>query len=116
MSHEDMEVHCCRFDDQDMPLCVGVNGTYGTLRDLMGPEALSLAMYDDPELIHDIAETYRLELREKETVNDGNEDQIEPEITSKVPPLLAKGGYFPNGDHGLQPMVTFPALFPPVMM
>ena len=47
---------------------------------------------------------------EKETVNEGNEAMIEPEIMSKVPPLLADRGYFPNGDHGLQPMVTFPAL------
>lgn len=47
---------------------------------------------------------------EKETVNEGNEHMIEPEIMSKVPPLLEKGGYFPNGDHGIQPMVTFPNL------
>jgi len=45
---------------------------------------------------------------EKETVNEGNEATIEPEIMSKVPPLLEKGGYFPNGDHGIQPDVTFP--------
>jgi len=29
---------------------------------------------------------------------------------SKVPRLLERGGYFPNGDHGIQPLVTFPAL------
>jgi hypothetical protein len=44
---------------------------------------------------------------EKEVVNEGNGHLIEPEIMSKVPPLLAKGGYFPNGDHGIQPWVTF---------
>ena len=44
---------------------------------------------------------------EKECVNEGNEDTIEPEIMSKVPPLLERGGYFPNGDHGIQPLVTF---------
>jgi hypothetical protein len=44
---------------------------------------------------------------EKEVVNEGNEDRIEPEIRSKVPPLLARGRYFPNGDHGIQPPVTF---------
>lgn len=47
---------------------------------------------------------------EKETVNEGNEDAIEHEIMSKVPDLLKLGGYFPNGDHGLQPLVTFPNL------
>ncbi len=44
---------------------------------------------------------------EKECVNEGNEAMIEPEITSKVPPLIEKGRYFPNGDHGIQPLVTF---------
>lgn len=44
---------------------------------------------------------------EKEVVNKGNEHLIRGEITSKVPPLLKKGRYFPNGDHGIQPMVTF---------
>ncbi len=47
---------------------------------------------------------------EKESVNEGNEDRIAWEILSKVPPLLEQGRYFPNGDHGLQPLVTFPAL------
>ena len=47
---------------------------------------------------------------EKEIVNEGNEAMIEPEIMSKVPPLLAQGGYFPNGDHGIQPWVTFPSM------
>lgn len=47
---------------------------------------------------------------EKEVVNEGNEDLIEPEILGKVPRLLAAGRYFPNGDHGIQPPVTFPNL------
>ena len=44
---------------------------------------------------------------EKEVVNEGNEDRIEPELRAKVPPLLEAGGYLPNLDHGLQPMATF---------
>ncbi len=47
---------------------------------------------------------------EKECANEGNEHMIEPEIMGKVPPLLEKGRYFPNGDHGIQPLVTFPNL------
>lgn len=47
---------------------------------------------------------------EKEVINEGNEHLIEPEIMSKVPPLLEKGGYFPNGDHGIQPLVSFPSM------
>jgi len=44
---------------------------------------------------------------EKEVVNEGNGNLIEGEIMSKVPRLLAHGRYFPNGDHGIQPLVTF---------
>ena len=44
---------------------------------------------------------------EKEIINDGNGHLIEQEIMSKVPSLLAKGRYFPNGDHGIQPPATF---------
>lgn len=44
---------------------------------------------------------------EKEVINEGNGHLIKNEIMSKVPPLLEKGGYFPNGDHGIQPLVTF---------
>ena len=44
---------------------------------------------------------------EKEVVNEGNEHMIEDEIMSKVPALLEKGYYFPNGDHGIQPLASF---------
>ncbi len=47
---------------------------------------------------------------EKEVVNAGNEALLEPEIMGKVPALLRQGGYFPNGDHGLQPLVSFKSL------
>jgi hypothetical protein len=29
---------------------------------------------------------------------------INAEIVSKVPSLLERGRYFPNGDHGIQPI------------
>jgi len=44
---------------------------------------------------------------DKEIVNEGNDYLIRREIMSKVPPLLEKGGYFPNGDHGIQPPITY---------
>ena len=47
---------------------------------------------------------------EKEAVNEGNEHLIEEEIMGKVPRLLEAGGYFPNGDHGIQPLVTFKSM------
>ena len=217
LSREDMEHHCKRFDNRERPLVIGAAGTFGTIRSMMGVEAASMALYDDPELIHDIIDTFRENNRryvfplierlrpevvacwedigyktsmlispesfrefcaplyrevadcaracgvpvmtvdsdgcamqlapllvecgfnslypfevhgsndlfalreqfpefvmfgwlEKEVLNEGNERHIEPEIRSKVPPLLAKGRYFPNGDHGIQPGVTFPNL------
>jgi len=215
MSREEMEANCRRFDGRTKPLCIGAGSGYGLIRGLMGPEAASIAFYDDPELVHDIVSFYHRQVRdyafplierlrpeivgmgedccynhgmlvspaqfeeffgdyyrevcdcartngaditavdtdgnameftgvarslgvkaiypyevkagndlfalreqfpdfilfgwlEKETVNEGNEADIEPEIMSKVPALLKKGGYFPNGDHGIQPDVTFP--------
>lgn len=43
---------------------------------------------------------------EKECLNQGNADLIPGEI-SKVQALLPLGRYFPNGDHGIQPLATF---------
>ncbi len=213
----DLERHCRRFDQRDRPLVVGAGGTFGRIRSLMGTEAASIALYDDPELIHAIIDTFRDHNRrhvfplierlrpeivacwedigyktsmlispaqfrefcaplyrevadcaracgvpvltvdsdgsamqllplliecgfnslypfeakagndlfalraryaevvlfgwlEKEVVNEGNQHLIEAEIRGKVPPLLAQGRYFPNGDHGIQPPVTFPNL------
>ena len=214
---ERIDEHCRRFAGRDRPLAVGVSGTWGPLRSLMGPEAGCLVLYDDPRLAEEILEffswhrrtyafplierlrpeivigwedmcynhgllispehfrrfcspAYRqiaavardcavamatvdcdgnvmelvdllaecginclhpfevkagndlFEVRrrhgefilmgwlEKECVNEGNEHTIAREVLTKVPPLLETGRYFPNGDHGLQPMVTFPNL------
>lgn len=46
---------------------------------------------------------------EKEVVNEGNEHRIDDEIRGKAK-LLAKGRYFPNLEHGMQPMATFKGL------
>jgi len=217
LSAEEIEANCRRMDARGEPLCVWAGGTYGCLRELMGPEEASYAFYDDPELVHDIVQWHLDEVRrsqfplierlkpeivsigedlcynhgmilspahfeeffggyyrevcgfsescevpvravdtdgnamdfaplsasygvnaiypcevkagndlfelrrllphfvffgwlEKEIVNEGNEALIEPEIRGKVPRLLEKGRYFPNGDHGIQPMVTFSGL------
>ncbi len=217
MPAPEVEENCRRFDHRTRPLVISAGGTYGRIRSLMGVEAASVTLYDDPELIHDMMETMRdanrkyvfplierlrpevvqcwedigfnvgllispdkfreycssfyrevadccracdvplltvdsdgcaMELApllhecgvngmypfeakggndlfnlrerypefvmfgwlEKEVVNEGKGHLIEQEIMSKVPGLLAKGRYFPNGDHGIQPFVTFPNL------
>ena len=217
MDPTEMKERCRQFDGRTRPLSVGAGGTYSFIRGLMGTEGASLAMYDDPELVHDMTEwhldymrryafpliehlrpeivqmgedlcynhgmllspaqfdgflagyylevcefahaqgvemvavdtdgnmmefarisrplgvdaIYPCEVKagndlfrlreelpdmvffgwlEKETVNEGNEGAIEEEILGKVPALLEKRFYFPNGDHGIQPPVTFPNL------
>ena len=213
---EEFEARCSALDSRTMPLEVHGAGTYGAMRGMMGPENLSLMLYDDPGLIHDIAgwimknarRTFRMVERlqpeifcwgedlcynhgmllsprqfreycgpiyreqcecaeangvdmvavdtdgnieeftgiaetygvnaiypcevkagndlfalreshpefvflgglEKECINEGNEDNIVPEITGKVPALLEQRRYFPNGDHGIQPLATYPGL------
>ena len=212
-----VETACRRLDLRTRPLVVPVGSTWGLIRELMGPEAASTVLYDDPSLAREIVEwqdwkrrtylfplverlrpealqadedncyrggmlispghfrslcapSYRqiasvardcevpmaavdsdgnvMELipllvecgmnalfpfevkpgndlnalrrrfpefilmgwLEKETLNEGNEGAIRTEILRKVPALLQKGRYFPNGDHGIQPLVTFPNL------
>ena len=214
MTRDEMHERAKKIDNRTKPLEIGAAGTYGALRALMGTEGASLAFYDDPELVRDIADYHLRQAREytfplierlkpevvvmgedlcynhgmlvspaqfnefygrhyrevcdcarangaaivaidtdgnamefasvarrygvnaifpfevkagndlfalrkaypdfilfgwleKEVVNEGNEDMIRPEIMSKVPRLLDQGGYYPNGDHGIQPMVTF---------
>jgi hypothetical protein len=66
---------------------------------------------DDPFALRDrFPEIVLFGWLEKECVNEGNASSIRPEILAKVPPLLARGGYFPNGDHGIQPLITFDGL------
>lgn len=213
-SAEQVEEACRKLDDRTRPLVIGLGGTWGLLRGLMGPVAASTVLYDDPELAHDIIDWHQWRRREylfplierlrpeiaqcgedccfnhgmlispkafeefcapayreiagvardcgaemvaidtdgnameftgvveacgvnaifpfevkagndlfalrerhpefilmgwleKEVVNEGNGHLIRDEIMSKVPALLAKGRYFPNGDHGIQPGITF---------
>lgn len=214
LPNDEFDELCKPYDRRERPLCIRMIGGYHFLRELMGPEVLSLSFFDDPELVHEMAawhvnycRTYvfpmieRLKpeivaltedvcfnhgmllspahfdefagplyravgnlvskhstdlfavdsdglitqfadlavsygvnglfpcevkagndlflLRErypqlvlcggleKETINEGNGDSIEAEITGKVPRLLQTGRYFPNIDHSLQPLVTF---------
>ena len=48
------------YKNRDYPLALGgyPHGFFGTLANLMGYEKLFLAYYDDPELVHDILETF----------------------------------------------------------
>ena len=213
LSPQEFDDACKPYENRDDPLVVTMRGAYGFLRAAMGPEGLSLAFYDDPELVHDMASWHLEQLRrytfpvierlrpevvalsedlcynhgmllspghfheyagpmyravcdvaqasgadlvavdtdgnamdfvpiaraygvggmypfevkgrndlfavrrrypdfvlfgwiEKEVANEGNEDMIESEIRSKAP-LVHQGGYFPNADHSLQPLLTF---------
>ena len=48
-------------------------------------------------------------ITEKEVVNEGNEHMIDDEIKTKAK-LLESDRYFPNLEHGMQPMATFDGL------
>jgi hypothetical protein len=43
-----------KFKDRTRPLKVGAGGTWGMVRNLMGPERALLAVYDDPDLVRDM--------------------------------------------------------------
>jgi len=47
---------------------------------------------------------------EKEILNEGNDALIKPEIMNKVPKMIEKGRYFPNIDHGIQPLISYKSL------
>jgi len=214
MPADEMEEHCRQYDDRERPLMIVLLGVQLIVREAMGLARCSLAMYDDPELVHEMAAWHLAQVREttfplierlrpeivligedacynhgmffsaehfrefcgtfygelcdlcrasavdliaidndgnctefievvepygvnclfpceakagndlsalrerypgfvfggwleKEVVNEGNGRLIREEVLSKAPPLLEKGGYFPNIDHGLQEPVTF---------
>lgn len=46
------------YRQRDYPLQLTCGGVYGFTRTVLGDETLMLAMYDDPEWIHDIVNTY----------------------------------------------------------
>ena len=58
----DLDERISRWRSRDAPLILGencaANGFYWRARELMGTEALSLAWYDDPGLMHEIMEFY----------------------------------------------------------
>lgn len=217
MPADEMEARCRPYDERSRPLFIHARGFYSFLRGLWGDEDVGYALYDDPELIHEMCAwngrqnreyvfplierlkpeavvmgedlcynhgmllspdqfdlycgayyrelcdcarangvslvavdsdgnvmeyvplaarygingLYPCEVKagndlfalrrqlpdfvlcgwlEKEVVNEGHEGLIREEILRKVPPLLQQRFYFPNGDHGIQPPVTFPNL------
>ncbi|MFW6158583.1 MAG: hypothetical protein ACOC8E_04415, partial [Planctomycetota bacterium] len=57
---DELDERVRRYEGHDRPLHLGVGGAYGFLRGLLGPERLSVTLYDDPELIHEIM-AWRLE-------------------------------------------------------
>jgi len=58
----DLEERIPAWQRRDVPLCLGqncaANGFYWRAREFMGTEALSLAWYDEPALMHEIMEFY----------------------------------------------------------
>ena len=71
--------HVAEFRDRDYPLQFTHRGVYGFCRNRMGDENLAYAFYDQPELVHDMMESYTtmaIELWRKQIV-DVQPDLIE---------------------------------------
>lgn len=69
------------YADRSRPLVVAAGGTYGFLRGLMGPERLSVMLFDDPELIHDMMQ-WRL---------DRTNAEVLPVIEAARPEIVQMG-------------------------
>ena len=54
----DWEWYVELYRDREFPLQLTCGGVYGFLRKMMGDEGLCFALYDDPELVRDITESY----------------------------------------------------------
>jgi len=54
----DWEQRVAEYRDREYPLQLTHRGIYGFARERMGDEALALAFYDDPDLVHDIIDSY----------------------------------------------------------
>jgi hypothetical protein len=55
-SAERLEAACARYDGRDRPLSLPVGSTWGWIREIMGPEAASTILYDDPDLVREMIE------------------------------------------------------------
>lgn len=55
---KDWQLYTVMFKKRDYPLQLTCGGVYGFTRNMMGDEALCYAIYDQPELIRDIMDTY----------------------------------------------------------
>jgi len=64
MSSTAFEAACKQYEERDRPLLVRMIGPYHHLRSLMGTENLSLAFYDDPEWVHEMASWHLEQIRE----------------------------------------------------
>jgi uroporphyrinogen decarboxylase len=54
----DWSARVAEYRTRDYPLQLTHGGVYGFARNLMGDEALGLAFYDDPDLVHDMMDSY----------------------------------------------------------
>lgn len=88
---------CRKYANRDKPLSISLNGTWGQLRDLMGPEKACTILYDDPELAHDIIDYYSYI----------NEHYLFP-IIEEIKPEIIMSGEDISYNHG---MLISPAKF-----
>lgn len=93
----DWEHYAQLFKRRDYPLQLTCGGVFGFARTMMGDEALFLAIYDSPDMVHDIIETYiGMCMRIwKSMAADVEFDLIEcwEDMAYKSGPLISKGHF-----------------------
>jgi len=73
----EIEVLLETFDPGDRLVAIGVGGTWGSVRSLMGTEAASTLLYDDPALAHEIIDTHQ---RDFETYTVPLIERLRPDV------------------------------------
>ena len=54
LDSDELEAACRRYDSRMMPLRVNAGSTFGYVRDYLGAEKACLALYDSPDMVHDM--------------------------------------------------------------
>lgn len=60
---EQIAAACEKFKGRTQPLRLHLRGTWGDMRELMGPVMASTVLYDDPQLAHDVLDFFQEENR-----------------------------------------------------
>ena len=55
---DDFEERCAALKERDYPVTISINGPFWQMREWVGMENLCMLMIDDPDFVHEMAETW----------------------------------------------------------